>query len=128
MPEQNLAEKRTDFALERTRMAVTRTFFALLRTGIAIAGGGALVTAILGRGWPDWVVGLLAGVFVTIGFAIMVVALHGYNDMAGRFADEESDFNFISPKLLIALTVALQIATLAVLVLFLVGGADGGSQ
>ena len=118
--EPNLAQVRTDFALERTHMAATRTYFALLRTGMAIAGGGALVTSILVDGWPEWVVGLLSGVFILVGFIIMIAGLQKYIFIAKTVAVDDQ-INIISPKLFIGLTVILQVATLSVLVLFLLG-------
>ena len=120
----DLAQLRTDFALERTHMAATRTFFALLRTGMAIAGGGALVTSILADGWPDWLVGLLSGVFILVGFTIMLAGLQRYIFIA-KTITVDNDINIISPKLLVVLTIALQVATLLVLILFLVGDNTG---
>ena len=109
-----------DLALQRTHMAATRTYFALLRTGIAIAGGGALVTSILTDGWPDWVVGLLSGIFIFVGYAIMIAGLQKYNSIAKTVA-VDNQINIISPTLLIGLTAVLQAATLVVLALFLLG-------
>jgi uncharacterized membrane protein YidH (DUF202 family) len=116
----DLAQIRTDFSLERTHMAVTRTYFALLRTGIAIAGGGTLITTILAEGWPDWIVGILAGLFIIVGYAIMIAGLQRYIFIADKLAGND-EFRIISPKFLIVLTAVLQIATVAVLILFLFG-------
>ena len=115
---QDLARERTDWAYERTQMASTRTFFALLRTGLAIAGGGSAITAVLAEGWPDWVVGLLAGVFIVIGFSIMLGGLQRYRQLAERLR-VENDFAAIPVRLVVVMTVALQVATVIVLVLFL---------
>lgn len=115
---QDLAQERTDWAYERTQMAATRTFFALLRTGLAIAGGGSAITAILAEGWPGWVVGLLAGVFIIIGFSIMLGGLQRYQRLARRLS-VESDFAAIPVRLVVVMTIALQAATVVVLVLFL---------
>ncbi len=115
---QELAQERTGWAYERTQMAATRTFFALLRTGLAIAGGGSAITAILARDWPDWVVGLLATVFIVVGFAIMLGGLHRYRQIAERLA-VEGEVEAIPARLVIVLTVVLQVATVVVLVLFL---------
>ena len=113
-----LARERTDWAYERTQMASTRTFFALLRTGLAIAGGGSAITAILAKGWPDWVVGLLAGVFIVIGFTIMLGGLQRYHRLARRLKVED-DFAAIPVRLVVAMTIALQVATVIVLTLYL---------
>lgn len=101
-------------------MAATRTYFALLRTGLAIAGGGALITTILADDWPDWLVGVLAGSFIIVGFTIMIAGLQRYILVATKLAGND-EFRIISPKLLILLTAVLQITTLAVLALFLIG-------
>lgn len=116
----DLSQIRTDYALERTHMAATRTYFALLRTGIAIAGGGTLITTILGDGWPDWLIGALAGLFIIVGFTIMIAGLQRYIFIAEKLSGND-EFRIISPKLLVLLTAVLQIATVAVLILFLFG-------
>lgn len=116
----DLAQTRTGFALERTHMAATRTYFALLRTGMAIAGGGALVTSVLADGWPEWVIALLSGIFFLVGFTIMIAGLQKYIFIANKVAVDD-EINIISPKLMITLTVILQGASFAVLVLFLMG-------
>jgi putative membrane protein len=118
MSNQELAQERTDWAYERTQMASTRTFFALLRTGLAIAGGGSAITAILARDWPDWVVGLLASVFIIVGFTIMFGGLHRYHRLAKRLAIEDA-VEPIPTRLVLVLTIVLQVATMIVLVLFL---------
>ena len=117
---QKLAQERTDWAYERTHMAATRTFFALLRTGLAIAGGGTLVTSMLAQGWPDWVVGLLSAIFIVVGFTIMLGGLHRYHRIAKRLAVEE-ELDTIPLGLVTTLTILLQAATVAVLILFLIG-------
>ena len=85
----DLSQTRTDYALERTHMAATRTYFALLRTGIAIAGGGTLITTILGDGWPDWLIGALAGLFIIVGFTIMIAGLQRYIFIADKLAGND---------------------------------------
>ena len=54
-------------------------------TGLAIAGGGSAITAVLARDWPDWVVGLLASVFIIVGFTIVQFV------MSRRWVYYESD-------------------------------------
>lgn len=117
---QELAQERTDWAYERTHMAATRTFFALLRTGLAIAGGGTLVTSLLVYGWPDWVVGLLSATFIIVGFTIMLGSLHRYQILARRLA-VKSEVEPIPIRLVVAMIIVLQLATIAVLILFLLG-------
>ena len=117
---QDLAQQRTGWAYERTQMAAIRTYFALLRTGLAIAGGGALITSILARGWPEWVIWLLASVFVVVGFGIMILGLRNYHQITQQLAIEDES-TAISIRWLVALTVILLLATIAVLILFLLG-------
>jgi putative membrane protein len=116
-----LAQERTDWAHERTHMAATRTYFSLLRTGIAIAGVGALVTSILADGWPEWVIGLLSSIFIFIGFAIVIAGLQRYLIIAKKLLSATDELNVMSPRLLISLTVILQVATVTVFILFLIG-------
>jgi len=102
-------------------MAATRTYFSLLRTGIAIAGVGALVTSILADGWPEWVIGLLSSIFIFIGFAIVIAGLQRYLIIAKKLLSATDELNVMSPRLLISLTVILQVATVTVFILFLIG-------
>ena len=115
-----LAQERTDWAHERTNMAATRTYFSLLRTGIAIAGVGALVTSILADGWPEWVIGLLSSIFIFIGFAIVIAGLQRYLIIAKKLLSATDELNVMSHRLLISLTVILQVATVTVFILFLI--------
>ena len=116
--QQELARQRTAWAFERTQLAATRTYFALLRTGLAIAAGGTLVTTLLGTDWPDWITGTLAAVFIVVGFWIMIIGLKNYNDLIQELAVEGKSTT-ISVKLLVALTIILLLAVVAVLILFL---------
>ena len=117
---QELAQIRTDWAYERTQLSSTRTFFALLRTGFAIAGVGTLVTSILARSYPEWVVAGVASIFILVGFGIIIGALRRYHERS-EVLDERSEFRPISMRLMIALTALLLLATLAVMLLFLFG-------
>ncbi|MCP4360435.1 MAG: hypothetical protein GY796_20695 [Chloroflexi bacterium] len=105
---------KNDLALQRTYMAATRTYFVLLRTGIAIAGGGALVNrwlAELGR-WR---------VIGCIHFGRLYDHDRRFKKylLIAKTSAVDEQFSIISPKLLIVLTTVLQVATLAVLALFL---------
>ena len=117
---QELAQERTEWAFERTQMASTRTFFALLRTGLAIAGGGSAIVVLLASSWPDWVVAILAGTFIIVGFTIMISGLQRYHKLAKRLA-VESEVETIPTGLVVVLTIVLQVATVIVLILFLLG-------
>ena len=113
-----LAQTRTDWAYERTQLSSTRTFFALLRTGFAIAGVGALVSSILARSYPEWVVAGIASIFILVGFAIIIGGLRRFQERT-EVLEAKSDFQPISMRLMIALTALLLLATLAVMLLFL---------
>ena len=115
---QDLAQQRTGWAHERTQMAAIRTYFALLRTGLAIAGGGAIITSILARDYPDWVIWLLASVFVVVGFGIMILGLRNYHKITQQMAIEDQA-TAVSIRWLVALTVILLLATTTALILFL---------
>ena len=117
---QELAQERTEWAFERTQMASTRTFFALLRTGLAIAGGGSAIVVLLAAQWPDWVVAVLAGTFIVVGFTIMISGLQRYHKLAQRLA-VEGEVEIIPTRLVVTLTLVLQAATVIVLILFLLG-------
>lgn len=119
MTQKNDTVSSRELARERTDWAYERTYFALLRTGLAIAGGGTLVVSILGKGWSDWVVGLLAGPFIVVGFIIILGALRRYHKLSKRLALEDENIEPISTGLVVALTVILQVAIVAMLILFL---------
>jgi uncharacterized membrane protein YidH (DUF202 family) len=107
-------------AVERTHMAVERTYFATLRTGLAIAGAGTVVVGIVGEDWPEWLSLLLSAVFVVVGYTMILVTLNRYQKIVNRLKIEHK-LDVVSPKLTVLLTVVLQVALAAVLVLFLLG-------
>ena len=107
-------------ALERTHMAAERTYFSVLRTGLAIAGAGTVVVAILGASWPEWLNLILAGVFIAVGYTMIIVTLNNYQKIVNRLQIERK-LNVLSPRLTIFLTAILQIALVIVLVLFIFG-------
>ena len=74
-------------------------YFALLPTGMAIAGGGAKVTSVLANGWPEWVIALLSGIFILVGFIIMIASLQKYIFIANKVVVTD-EINIISPRLL----------------------------
>ena len=81
----------------------------------AIAAGGALVTSILARGYPDWMVGSLSGIFIIVGFTMMFVGVRRYNQIIQSFGGEQP----YPMWLLILMTILLQAAIIVVLILFL---------
>jgi uncharacterized membrane protein YidH (DUF202 family) len=107
-------------ALQRTHMAVERTFFSVLRTGLAIAGAGTVIVTILGTQWPWWLSTLLAGIFIVVGYIMIIAGLRRYQKVASRLRIEHK-LEVISPKLITFLTITLQVAVAVVLILFLIG-------
>jgi uncharacterized membrane protein YidH (DUF202 family) len=106
-------------ALERTRMASERTLFSLVRTGFAIAGGGVLIIKILAAGaWASWLTMLLSMIFITVGFALIFIALHRYHQVAGKIKKHDG-INPIPSRLITALIILLQLALVAVVVIYL---------
>jgi len=108
------------YALERTHMAAERTYFAVLRTGLAIASAGTVVVTILGESWPEWLKILMAGVFIAVGYTMIIVTLNNYQKIVNRL-QIESNLNVMSPRLMIFLTAILQLGLVIVLVLFFLG-------
>ncbi len=108
------------YALERTHMAAERTYFSVLRTGLAIAGAGTVVVAFLGESWPEWLSLIVAGVFIAVGYTMIIVTLNNYQKIVQRLQIEQK-LNVMSPRMVILLTAILQIALVIVFILFLFG-------
>ena len=108
------------YALERTHMAAERTYFSVLRTGLAIAGAGTVVVAILGESWPEWLSLVTAGVFIAVGYTMIIVTLNNYQKIVNRLQIERQ-LNVMSPRLTIFLTAILQLALVIVFALFMFG-------
>ncbi len=110
----------SQFTLDNTHMAATRTLLALLRTGAAISGGGALVTELLVKGWPRWVVVMLSSAFVILGYALMWSALKTGRKLRVRLDREQVGEAFLFPLREVTVwTVILQILIATVLVLYI---------
>ena len=108
--------------LDSNHMAATRTLLSVVRTGGAIAGGGALVTDLLIKGWPRWVVVMLASSFVVLGYTLMWSALKKGRRLRERLERERPDEAFLFPlREVMAVTVTLQILIVTVLVLYIMG-------
>jgi len=87
----------SQLALERTYLAAERTLFAVLRTGLAIVAGGTVIVTLLGEDWPDWVQGLLAGSFLVVGYALVVIGLRRYHGIAGHVKHQDGQRLAIVP-------------------------------
>ena len=108
------------YALERTHMAAERTYFSVLRTGLAIAGAGTVIVAFMGNSWPEWLSLIVAGVFIAVGYTMIIVTLNNYQKIVQRLQIEQN-LNVMSPKMVIFLTAILQITLVVVFILFVFG-------
>ena len=108
------------YALERTHMAAERTYFSVLRTGLAIAGAGTVIVAFMGNSWPEWLSLIVAGVFIAVGYTMIIVTLNNYQKIVQRLQIEHK-LNVMSPRMVILLTAILQITLVVVFILFLFG-------
>ena len=108
------------YAIERTHMAAERTYFSVLRTGLAIAGAGTVVVAILGDSWLEWLSLVSAGIFIAVGYTMIIVTLNSYQKIVQRLQIERK-LNVMSPRLTIFLTAILQLALVIVFVLYIFG-------
>lgn len=117
------ADNRPDsnlYAIERTHMAAERTYFSVLRTGLAIASAGTVVVTILGKSWPEWLSLAIAGIFIAVGYTMIIATLNNYQKIVSKLQIEHK-LNVMSPRLTIMLTVILQLMLVVVLVLFILG-------
>jgi len=73
-----LARERTELAVVRTRLAKERTFNAWLRTGLALMGAGVAIAKLMSDFQPQWILRLLAVLFVVIGGLIIGLGLRTY--------------------------------------------------
>ena len=108
------------YAVERTHMAAERTYYSVLRTGLAIAGAGTVVVAILGESWPEWLSLAMAGIFVAVGYTMIIVTLNNYQKIVQGLQIERK-LNVMSPRLMVLLTAILQLALVIVLALYILG-------
>jgi hypothetical protein len=116
------ASESFQLTLDNNHMAATRTLLSLVRTGAAIAGGGALVTDLLVKGWPRWVVVLLSSGFIVLGYALMWSALKTTRKLRLRLEREQAGEAFLLPLRAVTLwTVTLQLLIATVLALYLIG-------
>jgi hypothetical protein len=106
--------------LDTNYMAGSRTLLALVRTGAVIAGGGALVTDLLVKGWPDWVVVAISSCFVVLGYWLIWSAMKTSRRMRARFEADLPGKEFLFPhRSFMVVTVALQVLMATVVVLYL---------
>ncbi|PTL78121.1 DUF202 domain-containing protein [Vitiosangium sp. GDMCC 1.1324] len=121
-PSQPSTDNSFQLTLDNTHMSATRTLLSLVRTGAAIAGGGALVTDLLVKGWPRWVVVMLASAFVILGYSLMWSALKTGRKLRMRLERQQASEAFLIPLRGVTVwTVTLQLLIVTVLVLYLIG-------
>jgi uncharacterized membrane protein YidH (DUF202 family) len=124
-----LGPSSTELAKERTYLAAERTLFAALRTGLSIAGGGSLVVTLLGDEWPRWVQVPLVVTFLGTGYWMALLGLQRYR---GALASLEREAGLghrgLPLRFLTAALLALQLAIVVVVVLFLVGAFEGAGS
>jgi|GEM_PF-4093174 len=103
-------------------MASARTLLALIRTGSVIAGGGALATEILVKAWPRWMLVLISGGFILLGYWMMWSAVSQGKKLRSRMPPGGlPDVPMISQAQFVAMTVGLQILISVVIVLSFIG-------
>jgi putative membrane protein len=115
---QELAVQRTEWALERTRLANDRTLIAWLRTGLALLGFGAIVPRLLDNVGAQWLVNLLAVLFVIIGTVIVAMGVHAYRHMTNVLEDAT---HVIPWPVIAVLAGTIEVAAVLILVLFIIG-------
>ena len=108
------------YAVERTHMAAERTYFSVLRTGLAIAGAGTVIVAFMGDSWPEWLSLIVAGVFIAVGYTMIIVTLDNYQKIVQKLQIERK-LNVMNPRMVIILTAILQITLVIVFILFIFG-------
>ena len=68
-----------------------------LRTGLAIAGAGTVIVAFMGDSWPEWLSLIVAGVFIAVGYTMIIVTLNNYQKIVQRLQIEQN-LNVMSPN------------------------------
>jgi putative membrane protein len=111
-----LAMQRTEWAFKRTRLANERTLIAWLRTGLAMTGFGAVVPRLLINIDPEWLVDLIAALFVIVGGVTVIVGIRVYRQTTGTIPDVEESVPW---WVMASLAGVIQIGAVAMLILFI---------
>jgi putative membrane protein len=111
-----LALQRTEWASQRTRMANERTLIAWLRTGLAMTGFGAIVPRLLFNIEPEWLVNLIAALFVIAGIVTVIVGIKTYRETITEISEKEQGVPWWVAA---SLAGTIQIGAIAILILFI---------
>ena len=111
-----LAMQRTEWAFRRTRMANERTLIAWLRTGLAMTGFGAIVPRLLFNIEPEWLVNLIAAIFVVVGVVTVIVGIRTYRNTTAAFPEVKESVPW---WVMATLAGAIQVGAVAILILFI---------
>ena len=79
-------------------------------------GFGAIVPRLLDGIGPEWLVGLIASLFVIFGTVVVAIGVHTYREMSSRLDEAERG---ISWGIVLALAAAIEVCTILILVMFL---------
>ena len=113
---QQLAQQRTEWAFERTQMANQRTLVAWLRTGLALVGFGSVIPRLLDNIETEWLVNLVAMIFVFCGTMVLFSSVRNYRQMASKL---ESDLAGVPWWLVTLIVIALEVGAIVILILFI---------
>ena len=97
-------------------MANERTLIAWLRTGLAMTGFGAIVPRLLFNIEPEWLVNLVATIFVIAGVVTVIVGIRTYRNTTAAISDVEQSVPW---WVMATLAGAIQIGAVAILILFI---------
>jgi putative membrane protein len=114
---QELASQRTMLASERTRLATERTLVAWVRTGLALTGFGAVVPRLLNNIQPEWLVSIIAIMFVLSGSLTVYYGVSSYRQIAGRLEEDQPGIPWWVVALLAGM---IELGAILILILFLI--------
>lgn len=112
-----LAEERTNWALERTRLAKERTYAAWFRTGMAAVGIGLAMEKFVPTTKYSWVLEGLGILFVCAGMLIFGMGFKTYYVVMKKLAQE--GYKGIPTTFMAILTVICFMAAILALVLII---------
>lgn len=81
------SETRTESAFHRTLLAEQRTYSAWVRTGLASSATGFGIARLMTETGPQWLVRLLAILFVLAGSCMFLLAFWAYRDALSKVTE-----------------------------------------